>query len=156
MPGIGTVHRNVGLDARGPVAEDDDAVGQEQRFLDIVRDQQRGEALALPERHDFGLHGDARQRIELAERLVENEDPRIVHQRPCQRHPLRHAARQLVRIGVAELREPDQVEGGIDTLPLALQDALRLEAERDIVPDGPPRKQRRILKHDDPGRETVP
>ena len=61
-----------------------------------------GEALALPERDELGLHGDARQRVELAERLVEHEDFRIVDQRARQRDALRHAARELVRIGVAE------------------------------------------------------
>ena len=41
----------------------------------------------------------------------------------------------------------------LDALPLALQDALCLEPQRDVVPYGSPRKQRWILKHDDPGWE---
>ena len=90
--------------------------------------------------------------IELAERLVEDEDFWIVDQRARQRHALRHAARQLMRIGVAERRQADEIERRIDALPLAFQDTLRLQAERDIVPDRAPGKQRGILKHDDPRR----
>ena len=114
-----------------------------------MRHQQRGKALALPERDELGLHGDARQRVELAERLVEDQDFRIVDERARQRHALRHAARELMRIGIAERRQADEIERGIDPLPLALQDALRLQAQRDIVPDRAPGKQGRILKHDD-------
>ena len=140
----------------GPVAEHDDAVGEEQRLLDVMRHQQRGKALALPERDELGLHGDARQRIELAERLVEDQDFGIVHQRARQRDALRHAARKLMRIGVAECRQADEIERRIDALPLALQDALRLQPERDIVPDRSPWKQRRVLKHHDARRDAVP
>ena len=147
VPRIGTVDRDVGLDARGPVAEHDDAIGQEHRLLHIMGHHQRGETALLPKRGDFRLHGDARQGIELAERLVEDEDFGIVDQRPRQRDPLRHAAGKLMRIGVAKCRKPDQIDRRIDAVALALQDALGFEAERDIVPDGSPRKQGRILEH---------
>ena len=52
MSRIGAIDRDVGLDARGPVAEDDDAVGEEQRLFDVMRDQQRCKPLALPERDE--------------------------------------------------------------------------------------------------------
>src|SRR4051812_14298137 len=67
VPGVRTIDRDIGLDARGTVAEHDDAIGEEQGFLDVMRDQKRRESLALPERGDFRLHRDARQRVELAE-----------------------------------------------------------------------------------------
>jgi hypothetical protein len=56
--------------------EHDHALREEQRLLDIVRDEQRREAVALPQRGELGLHGQARQRIELAERLVEDQQAR--------------------------------------------------------------------------------
>jgi hypothetical protein len=34
----------------------------------------------------------------------------------------------LVRIGIAKLRQPDEVERGVDALPLAFQDALRFKS----------------------------
>ncbi len=98
------------------------------------------------------MHRDPRQRVELAERLVEHQDLRIVDQRARQRHPLRHAAGELVRIGIAERGQADQLDDRIDPVPLRLQDALRLQPERDIVPDRAPGKQRRILEHDDARR----
>src|SRR5580692_8575299 len=53
-----------------------------------------------------------------------------------------------MRIGIAERRQPDQVERGVYSLATLLQDALRLEAQRDVVPDGAPREQGRILEYD--------
>jgi hypothetical protein len=44
MARIGRVDREVGLDARRALAEDDDAIGEEDRFLDVVGDEQRREA----------------------------------------------------------------------------------------------------------------
>src|SRR4051812_43379607 len=63
VPRIGSIDRDVGLDPRRTVTEHDDAVGEEQSFLDIMRHQQRGKSLALPQRYEFGLHRDARQRV---------------------------------------------------------------------------------------------
>ena len=58
---IRPVDCDVGLDACRPLAQHDHAIGQEQRLLCVVRDQQRGEFVALPERDELGLHGDAGQ-----------------------------------------------------------------------------------------------
>jgi hypothetical protein len=38
-----------------------------------------------------------------------------------------------VRIGVAKCREPDEIDGPIDAVPLALQDSLGFEPKRDVV-----------------------
>ena len=56
-----------------------------------------------------------------------------------------------MRIGVAKAREPYEIERRIDPLPLALEDPLGFKTERDIVPHRAPGKQRRILKHHNPG-----
>ena len=80
------------LDARRPLAQHHDAGRHEQRFLDVVRHQQRGEARALPQVHQLGLHGDAGQRIQLAQGLVQDQDARVIDQRARQRRALRHAA----------------------------------------------------------------
>ena len=57
-----------------------------------------------------------------------------------------------MRIDVTKAGKPDQIDRRIDPLALAFQDALRLQAQRNIVPDRPPWKQRGILEHDDPRR----
>src|SRR6202000_2085319 len=53
---------------------------------------------------------------------------------------------------VAERRQPDQLDGVVNAPSMLFQDALRFEAERHIVPDRAPRKQRRILEYDDARR----
>ena len=53
------------------------AVGQRHRLGDVVRHQQRGEALFAPHPFDQALHLDARQRVERAERLVEQQQARL-------------------------------------------------------------------------------
>lgn len=127
MARIGSLHRDIGLDLRRAVAEHDDTVGKEQRLLGVMRHQQRCKAFALPERHDLRLHGDACQRVELAQRLVEHEDLGIVDQRSRQGDALRHAAGKLMRIGIEETRESDEVDRGIHSLPLGLQDTLSFQ-----------------------------
>jgi len=55
-----------------------------------------------------------------------------------------------MRISIAKPRKSDQINRGVDPLPVALQDALGFQTERDIVPDRTPWKQGRVLKHDHP------
>ena len=49
MPWIGQVHVDLRGDLGRALAEYDDALRQEQRLLDVVRDQQGGEPGALPQ-----------------------------------------------------------------------------------------------------------
>ena len=48
--------------------------------------------------------------VQGAERLVEQQDLRVVDQRPGQGRPLGHAAGELVRVGVGEGLEADQAQ----------------------------------------------
>lgn len=73
---------DLGLDARGALAQHDNSAGEEHGLFHVMGDQKRGEARLLPERHEFALHGDPRQRVELAQGLVEDKKVRIVNQRP--------------------------------------------------------------------------
>src|ERR1700720_3907577 len=70
MAGIWQGVDDFGLDVRGALAQHDDAASKEHRFFHIVGYQQRSEARPLPQRNEFALHGDPRQRVELAQRLV--------------------------------------------------------------------------------------
>ena len=93
--------------ARG---EDHHAVGQEQGLLHIVGDHQHRKARLLPQLQDFALHGQARERVELAQRLIQDPQLRLVDQRPRQGRALRHAARELVRVAVGKLAQADQFQ----------------------------------------------
>src|SRR5215469_18618045 len=152
MAGIGPDVYDIRLDVGGALAQHDDPAGEEKRLFDIVGHQQRGEALALPQRHELALHRDPRQRVELAQWLVENKEPRIVDQCARQSRALRHAAGKLVRISVGETLEPDQPQGRFDPFTVGAQEPLCFEAERDIPPNRPPRIKRGILKDDNTRR----
>ena len=82
------------------------------------------------------LHVHAGLRVEGAERLVHQDDPRPQDQRPGDRHPLPHAAGKLVRIlvGVGRHVQPDVLDPlAAELLALAAADALALQAEGDVL-----------------------
>ena len=58
------------------------------------------------------VHLVARERVERAERLVHEQDLGILGQRPHDRRPLLHAARELSRIGRLEPGQPDLARPG--------------------------------------------
>ena len=133
----------------GAGAQHDDAIGEEQRFLDIMGDGQRRETRILPQLQELGLHGEACQRVELAERLVEDKEPWLVDEGAGERHALSHAARELMRIGVSESGEPDPLELLVDAMRLSLDQPLRLETKRHTRAYAAPGEERRVLKDDD-------
>ena len=65
------------------------------------------------------LHGDARQRIELAQRLIENEKLWVVNQCPRQSRALRHPARKPAWISRGETSKADQSQRVIDPFAMA-------------------------------------
>ena len=125
----------VGRDARRPVAEHDDAVGQEQRLLDIVGHQQRGEAArAATARTSSPCMVSRVRQSSLPSGSSSSSRRRIVDQRAGQRRALRHAARELVRIGVGEAARARPARSASSTRPRwLLQQAARLQAQRDVA-----------------------
>ena len=67
-----------------------------------------GKALALEQAEQFVVELLAGDLVERAERLVEQEDLRIHHQRAGQRATHLHAAGELLRILLLEPVEPDE------------------------------------------------
>ena len=81
--------------------EDREAVAHRERLLLVVRDiDERHPPLAL-DPLQLDLHLLAQLQVERAERLVEQQHPRAVHERPRERHPLALAAGELNRLAVA-------------------------------------------------------
>ena len=105
--GRGSAIGSISLDAARPRRHHDDAVGEQHRLVDAVRDEHDGLARREPQRLEVDAHLLARQRIERAERLVHQQQRRIVDQRAHDRGALAHAAGQLARIAVGELGEAD-------------------------------------------------
>ena len=69
------------------------------------------------------LHPHARERVERAERLVEQQHLGVVHQRPGQGDALGHAAGELVRVGVGERLEADEAEELVHLVALLAEHA---------------------------------
>ena len=72
-------------------------VGEKRRLVDAVGDEQRRRAGLDPDPLQFDVHLPPQNLIERAERLVHEENSRLGDERPSNRHPLTHAARQLAR-----------------------------------------------------------
>ena len=94
-------------DLAGPRAHDVDAVGQEDRLVDVVGDEDHGLAQLAPDVQQPLLHEQAGLRVERAERLVEQQDVAREEHRADERRALAHAARELARQRGDELAEPE-------------------------------------------------
>ena len=78
------------------VVEHRDAVAHRERFLLVVGDEDERDADLVLYALELDLHLLAQLQVERAERFVEQEHPRPVHQRARERDPLALSARQLV------------------------------------------------------------
>ncbi len=97
----------------GPRGEQHHALRQPHGLPHVVGDEQDRRAGRLPDAQELALQHVAGDRVERGERLVHEQDARLLGagrrgQRPGQRHALPHAARQLVRALGALPVEADQ------------------------------------------------
>src|SRR5260221_8134283 len=153
-------HRDLGTDDAGIAAENGDAVGDLDRLLDIVRDEEDAlgrDTAAHPEVHEVAAQGLGGQHVQRRERLVKQQDVGIDHQGAGKADALPHAARQLLGIGRFEAVETDEIDRGERPLaPLGARDPERLEAELDIAEHGEPGEEREALEdHGDAVRRAL-
>ena len=92
---------------RRPGREADDAVAERDRLVEVVGDEEHRLLLLGPEREQLVLHQLAGLDVERRERLVHEQDVGVEDERLRQADALSHAARELVRIAVAEAAEAD-------------------------------------------------
>ena len=125
------------------------AVAEEHRLLHVVGDEQDRLARGLGDGVQLLLQRDAGLGVDGRERLVHQHDVGVRGQRAGHRHPLAHAARQLVRVLLLEALQPDQVDevahGG---RALGLRHALDLQAMGDVLLDRAPRQDGELLEDD--------
>ena len=128
------------------VEHDADPVGDRQRLLLVVGDQQRRLVGRAQDRADLVAQRDPQRRVERAERFVEQQQGRGRGERPRERHPLALAPAQLRRSAVAEPRQAHE--------PEHLGDAGRAgrtvevaQPERDVRGDVEVGEQRMLLEH---------
>src|SRR5581483_8823035 len=87
--------------------------------------------------------------VESAERLVHEEHGSVLGEGPGQRHPLAHAARQLVGPLAAEALEPhhaEQLAGPL--LALRLGHTGQAQGQVHVAPHRQPGEERRLLEHE--------
>ena len=144
------LHGDVRDHASGPWRHHDDPIGDEDRLGDAVRDQQDRRRGALPEPQQLQVEPLAAQRIERAERLVEEQHLGLEREGAGERDPLTRSRRRARRA------DCPVTPGSSDDEVLELGQALRaaggrpageLERVRDVVGGRAPRQQARLLEH---------
>jgi hypothetical protein len=126
-----------------------DPVGDRERLLLVVRDQDRRlpeRALDLPE-----LRPDTRPqlRVEVRQRLVEQQHVGLDHEGPRQGHPLLLAAGQLERRDPADPRQAHELEHLLHpAADLRATDAAAPESVRDVLEHAEVREERVVLEDD--------
>src|SRR5207248_3309149 len=119
--------------------EDDDAIGERDRFLEVVGDEDHRCRRRGPERQELVLHRRPRLHVERRERFVHKQNARTVDQALGEADALAHAARQLMRVAILEAGQPNPG----DPLPrpgagIAARRAVVPGAGRDVLQDGLP------------------
>jgi hypothetical protein len=89
-----TRQRDAQITSQPPFLKHDHPVGKKKRLRDVVGDEQYGAPLATPEVEQQPLHRRARHRVERAERLVQHQQVRLVHECLGQRRSLFLTARE--------------------------------------------------------------
>ena len=133
------LRRRAGRD-RAALGHDHDGVGEALGLLDVVRRHQDRDALGA-QRVDQRPQLLAHLGIEPDGRLVEQHEPRTVHERPRDQQPPPHAARQLVGARVAAVAQPRHLERALDrVLALAARDPVEVREDAQVLLD----RQRRV------------
>ena len=135
-------------DASGPRAHHHDDVGEIDRLGEAMRNEEHGLAGLLPDVEQVVAHAGAGLLVERRERLVHQDQARVLRQPARDRDPLAHAARQLVRIVLGEVAQAHELEQrGAALAPRGARDPAQVERELDVGERGLPRQQGRVLEH---------
>ena len=124
-----------------------DRVRHRHRLLLIVRDVDERDPHVVLDALQLELHLLAELEVERAERLVEQQHLRRVHERPRERDALLLAAGELPRLPLLVALERDQAQDlAHAALQLRAADALAPQAERDVLADREVREERVALE----------
>ena len=131
-----------------PAFHDRQPVRDRQRLLLIVGDVDRREPEFLAHAPNFGAHLDPQFRVEIRQRLIQEQAARANDERPRERHALLLAAGKLIDLPLAKRAHLHRIE----RLPDAFRDLRRrhaplFESERDVLRHRHVWPQRVALKH---------
>ena len=91
-----------------------DAVAHRHRLDLVVRDVDRRHAEVALHARDLRAHLDAQARVEVRQRLVHQEDPRVAHDRAPHRDALALTAGELPRLALEQVAEPERLAHALD------------------------------------------
>ena len=130
----------------------DDAIGQQHRFLDVVRHQKDrlgGHGLLRPKLQQFAAQVLGRQHVERGKWLVHEENFGLDHEGAGESDALPHAAGKLLGIGGLESVKADHVEHLHAALAaLSRRHAASLQRSFNILKNREPGKKREALEDD--------
>ena len=117
-----------------PVSHHRDSLSERHRLGLVVRHVHRRDAEPLMQLRERRPHADAELRVEVRQRLVEQERLRLAHDRAAHRHPLPLAAGQLGRAPLEQIGEAEQLRDvGHAARDLGLRGAPRLQAVAHVL-----------------------
>ena len=128
-------------------------VGQEKRLVDVVGDHQHGALLGVPDRKELLLQLLLGDRIEGAERFIEDQHLRPDRQGPGDRHPLLHAPGDLGDLLVGRFGEPHHrqvLQGDLALLGFRQVGVYRIDRQMHVLVSRHPGQQGVALEHHHP------
>ena len=137
------------LDPPGAVGDDGDPVGQGDRLVDAVGDEDDRLAGGRDDLGQLLLHDLAGHRVDRGEGLVHQQQAGLGDERAGEADALAHATGELAGIGPLEAGEAHHLDVLRDLgAGVGVDAALHLQAEADVLLDGAPGHQRVVLEDD--------
>ena len=131
-----------------PMVHHHDPVGQRHRLDLVVRDVDRGGPHLLVHALDLDAHLHAELGVQVRQRLVEQEDLGIAHDRPAHRDALALAAGERLGLAVEKLGNVEDARRLVDpSLDLGLGIALEPQPERHVLGHRHVWVERVVLEH---------
>ena len=129
---------------RGPRRQQHELVGKQKRFSRIVRHHHRRGGSRGPHVEQEASQAVGRAFVERHERFVQQKQVRLGREGPRQGGAASKAERKLLRVARQHLRHPH----GLGEIFEIVAGKSRRGDQLDILPNGPPGKQARLLKHE--------
>src|SRR5947208_3287086 len=146
------INFEVRVDMRGMAAENDDTVGEDDGFFDIVSNDEnraRGNLVTEPELEELAAEGFRGEDVKRGERLVHKEHFGLDDECAGDADTLLHATGKFLGVGGLETVEADGVNDAQGALAaLDGRHAAGLERGFDVFENGEPGKEREALKDD--------
>ena len=141
------VDRHDRLDAAGTRGEDDDPVGERDRLVDMMGDEQHRGLADIPDVEQKALHFDARLDVERGEGFVHQQHFGLHGEGARDGDALAHAAGELVGAPLERIGKADPPQHLTRRLLAFLgRHAAHRKAEADVLPDIQPWEQRCLLE----------